>query len=97
MPHAKSEATTLFGERVRMRREELELSQEDVATLAEMHVSDYGKLERGLVNPNFHTIIKVATALNIDPAKLVTGLDADMLPYREHRLTAAELIAARRR
>jgi transcriptional regulator with XRE-family HTH domain len=97
MPHAKSEAATLFGERVRMRREELALSQEDVATLAEMHVSNYGKLERGLANPNFHTIIKVATALNIDPAKLVTGLDADMLPYREHRLTAAELIAARRR
>lgn len=97
VPESISDAATIFGERVKSRREELGLSQEDAATLAEMHVSNFGKLERGLSNPTLHTILKVATALNVDPATFVTGLDADMLPYREHRLTAAELIAARKK
>lgn len=36
-----------MGERVRSHRQELGLSQEDVADLAEMHVTNLGKIERG--------------------------------------------------
>ncbi len=96
MPVQKSDAAALFGQRVQAQRESLKISQEDAAALAEMHVSNFGKIERGLANPSLHTIVKIATALEIDPAKLVFELDADMLPYREHRLTASKLIAARK-
>lgn len=90
-----SDASALFGSRVRARRIELGISQEDAADLAEMHVSNYGKVERGLANPSLHTILRITTALNIDPAKLVGGLDADMVPERGHTVTAADLIKAR--
>lgn len=96
MTTSASDAAQIFGDRVRARREELDVSQEDVATLAEMHVSNFGKIERGLANPSLHTILRIATALNLDPAVLVAGLDADMVPYRSHQLTAADLIAARK-
>jgi len=92
-----SDASVLFGSRVRARRVELGISQEDAAVLAEMHVSNYGKVERGMANPSLHTILRIATALNVDPATLVTGLDADMVPDRGHQLTAADLIKARKR
>jgi transcriptional regulator with XRE-family HTH domain len=94
MPEPKSDASVLFGRRVQERRDHLGLSQETAATLSEMHVSNFGKIERGLANPSLHTILKVATALNIDAGELLTGLDADMLPYRQHTMTAAEWIAA---
>ncbi len=92
-----SDASVLFGSRVRARRIELGISQEDAADLAEMHVSNYGKVERGLANPSLHTILRIATALNIDPGQLVTGLDADMVPDRVHTVTAADLIKARQK
>lgn len=92
-----SDAAVLFGERVKARRIEVGISQEDAAALAEIHVSNYGKIERGLNNPTLHTILRIATAINIDPAKLVEGLDADMVPNRSHTVTAAELIAARKK
>jgi transcriptional regulator with XRE-family HTH domain len=80
---------------VRARRIKLGISQEDAADLAEMHVSNYGKAECGMANPSLHTILRLATALNIDPAKLIGGLAADMVPDRGHTVTAANLIKAR--
>lgn len=59
-----------------------------------MHVSNYGKIERGQANPSLHTIVRIAAVLEIDPAELVRGLRGDMIPARSHKLTAAEFIRA---
>jgi transcriptional regulator with XRE-family HTH domain len=92
-PH--SEAARILGERVRFHRQELGLSQEDIADLAEMHVTNLGKLERGQSNPSLVTIIRVSGVLDIDPSELVRGLGLDEIPPRSHRLTAADLIRER--
>jgi transcriptional regulator with XRE-family HTH domain len=83
MQQPVSEASRMFGERVRARRVELACSQEEIALLAGMNVSNYGKIERGQGNPEFHTIVRLASVLNTDAGNLVTGIRGDALP--EHR------------
>lgn len=97
MAETHSEAARILGERVRGHRQQLGLSQEDIADLAEMHVTNLGKIERGQSNPSLTTIIRVAGVLNVDPGDLVRGLELTQLPARSHRLTAAELIRERRK
>ncbi len=46
-----SPAARMFGDRIRLARVELGLSQEAVAELAQMHVTNFGKIERGTANP----------------------------------------------
>lgn len=97
MVDTHSDAARVLGERVRHFRQQLALSQEDIADLAEMHVTNLGKIERGQSNPSLTTIIRVAGVLEVDPGELVRGLSLDDLPSRDHRLTASELIRERRK
>lgn len=90
-PH--SVAARTLGERVRHHRTELGLSQEDMADLAGMHWTNWGKIERGQANPSLTTIVRMAGVLDIDPAELVSGLS--QLPKRRHQLTAGDLIRER--
>ncbi len=69
-----SSATAEFGARVRARRHKLALSQEALADRSELHWTYFGQVERGQVNISLHNILKIAEALQIDPAELVTGL-----------------------
>ncbi len=63
-----------FGSRVRQRRLEVGLTQEDLAEQAEMHVTYLGGIERGVRNPALQKILLIAAAVEIDPAELVRGL-----------------------
>ena len=92
MPEALSDASRVLGERVRDARLKHGLSQEDVANLASINVSNYGKLERGLANPTFHTLVRVASVLNVDPATFVAGLSAKQLPELPPSFSAADYI-----
>jgi transcriptional regulator with XRE-family HTH domain len=74
MPDPASDALALFGERVRSRRHELDLSQEALADRAGLHWTFVGQVERGRRNLSLHNLLKLAEALEIDPAKLVEGL-----------------------
>lgn len=80
MPKAESsalnETTRVFGERVRQRRLELELSQEAAAVRCGIHWTQLGKVERGQRSLRLETIVKIAAGLDVDPAKLVGGLPA---------------------
>ena len=62
-----------------------------------MNVSNFGKIERGLGNPNFHTLVRIASVLGIDPAVLVARIGADTLPDLAETFTAADFIRERRR
>lgn len=95
MDSIASAAAQILGARLRERREGLKLSQEDVAHMSAMHVSNYGKIERGRANPNLHTLLRIASVLEVDPGVLIAGLSGDMVTARPHKLTAAELIRAR--
>jgi transcriptional regulator with XRE-family HTH domain len=97
MPAPRSRAAELFGARVREARVALGMSQENIAHLADMHVTNYGRVERGEANSELHTIVRLATALNVDPAELLAGLyGPDMLPDREHAFSVADFVAAQK-
>jgi transcriptional regulator with XRE-family HTH domain len=91
-----SEAAHILGERIRDRRNKLALSQEEIANLAGMNVSNYGKIERGLGNPNFHTLVRIASVLGVDPGTLIEKIGAESLPERVHTFSAADFIRERR-
>ncbi|WP_223690025.1 helix-turn-helix domain-containing protein [Leifsonia poae] len=96
MAERHSRAAQILGERVRTARMKLGLSQESVADLAQMHVTNFGKIERGSANPSLHTIVRISSVLGIDPAILIGGLDGDDLPAALRVLTAAEFMRERR-
>lgn len=69
-----------FGERVRETRTQLRdengrrISQERLAERSGLHRTYIGHVERGEVNVALYNIIRIAHALEIDPADLVQGL-----------------------
>lgn len=80
MPEAKSEASHILGARLRTRRLELSLNQEDVANQAGMNVTNYARVERGYGNPTFYTLVRLAIVLVMEPGQLLAGLTSDHLP-----------------
>jgi transcriptional regulator with XRE-family HTH domain len=63
-----------FGSRVRTRRNELGLTQEELADRAELHWTYLGGIERGVRNPALQKIVLLAAALEIDAGDLLRGL-----------------------
>lgn len=55
----------LFGERVRLQRENRHLSQEKLAELCDLHRTYIGGIERGERNVSIENIQKIAKALGI--------------------------------
>ena len=92
-----SRAAGVVGERLRSIRTALGLSQEEVAHLADIHPTNYGKIERGRANPSLSTIIRIATVLDTDAGELITGLTIADLPGRHHLYTAKDFIRERER
>lgn len=76
-----------IGERIRKFRIEQNLSQEELAFLAEIHPAYIGKVERGEKCPTIETLHKIATGLKI-PLHTLTNVDTEN--------TAAETDAFRR-
>jgi transcriptional regulator with XRE-family HTH domain len=92
-----SRAARVVGERLRRVRTELGLSQEEVAYLADVHPTNYGKIERGRANPSLSTVIRIAAALDTDAGALITGLTLADLPGRHRHYSARDFIRERER
>jgi transcriptional regulator with XRE-family HTH domain len=97
MKHSMSPAAVHFGARVRRVRVDLGLSQESIAELAQMHVTNYGKIERGIANPSLVTMLRIASVLGTDVALLTEGLSRDDLPDELEVLSADEFLQERER
>lgn len=69
-----------LGRRVRRRRSDLGLSQEGLADRAGLHRNYIGGIERGERNVTLANITRLAGALDVDPAWLVTELDPPARP-----------------
>lgn len=63
-----------LGARVRARRLELGLTQEQVAERAGKHRNEVGRVERGEKETGAGTIVRIAEALDLDLSALVEGL-----------------------
>ena len=95
MTTVHSDAARLLGTRIREERQHFSINQMELAELAGLHFTNLGKIERGQANPSLHTILRIATALNMNPGRLLEGMTADLLPDRPHKVTVADLIRAR--
>lgn len=60
-----------FGAAVRIRREELDLSQEALGYRAKVHRTYVSDVERGARNPTVKVIWKLAEALETQPSELL--------------------------
>ena len=80
MPEPQSRAAQILGERLKAVRLERGVSQETVAHLADMHVTNLGKIERGQANPRMSTVIRIAGVLDVDPGELIAGIGLAELP-----------------
>jgi transcriptional regulator with XRE-family HTH domain len=59
----------LFGKALRELRKERGISQETLAEAAHLHRNMVNFLENGHRNPSLDTIVKLAKALRVEPAK----------------------------
>ena len=54
-----------FGKNIRIVRNKIGLTQQQVADKGKMHVNYYARIERGEENPSFETLEKIIKALGI--------------------------------
>ena len=60
-----------FGDKIRSAREDLDLSQRDMATLIPMNQSNYSKIERGVQEPSMAQLRSICQILKLDPRYLL--------------------------
>lgn len=92
MPEPTSNATRIFGARVRENRRRLAISQETLAELSGVHWTFIGQVERGTRNLSLHNVVKIAAGLDIDPAILVAGLTGEDVPAASNEPSEAQRI-----
>jgi transcriptional regulator with XRE-family HTH domain len=66
--------TERFGANVRVKREQLGLSQEELADRAGLHRTYVGSVERGERNISLINILRIAAALECAPAELLADI-----------------------
>lgn len=78
-PRRQAQARTpehaALGEAIRQTRVRAELSQEELADLAGTDITQIGGLERGVRNPSYTTLLRLATALGTQVGTLATLAD----------------------
>lgn len=97
MPKPKSAAAIKIGSRVRAVRRKLGISLEDLGQLSEISWTNIGKIERGDSSPTAESLVRLATALEVDPGMFLSGVTADDYGRRAHRFTVGDLIRGRDR
>ena len=73
----RANVTVELGRRVRALRQKRGLSQERLGELAHVHRTYVGSLERGERNVALINIVRLAEALEVDPAELVKGMSSN--------------------
>ena len=63
-----------IGEKIRNRREDMDLSQREIAKLIPMNQSNYSKIERGMQEPSIEQLKRICQILKLDP-RFLLGLD----------------------
>ncbi|TQJ31796.1 helix-turn-helix domain-containing protein [Microbacterium sp. SLBN-146] len=97
MKEPRSRASARIGQLVRDLRHQSTISRKKLADRADMDVSHLARIEAGQGNPTIHTILQLATALDVEPEVFVRGLTADDLPEGVRPYSEAEILRELRR
>lgn len=73
-----------FGQKVRMRREELDCTQAELAMKIHTTQPYISRLERGNFNPSMKMIVNIATALRISIDYLLLDTAEKTIPDRNY-------------
>lgn len=60
-----------IGEKIRNKREDMDLSQREMAALIPMNQSNYSKIERDLQEPSISQLRRICQILRLDPRYLL--------------------------
>lgn len=71
----RSPAHAALGEAIRRLRMEAKMTQEDLAHRAETDLTQVGGVERGVRNPSYTTLLRLAGALDTSVGELTTLAD----------------------
>ena len=75
-----------FGEKIRNAREDMDLSQKEMANLIPMNQSNYSKIERNIQEPNLEQLRRICQILNIDPRFLLNLGNFSSITEKDIRL-----------
>lgn len=70
----KDKAIVQFGEKVKAARKKKNISQEELASIANLHRTYIGMIERGEKNITLINIIKLARALDVSASQLLESI-----------------------
>ena len=70
----EAEVARHVGRRIRARRRFLDITQEELALRSEVHRTQFSLIENGRRQPRIHTLIRIATVLDLSPCLLLEGI-----------------------
>jgi transcriptional regulator with XRE-family HTH domain len=71
------EVASIFGRNLKRIREQVGMSQEELAWLASIHRTEISQLERALRIPRLDTVVKLRASLEAPFEELLRGIDWD--------------------
>ena len=77
-----------IGSKIRDRREDMDLSQREMAKLIPMNQSNYSKIERNIQEPSMEQLRRICEILNLDPRYLLNLGEAEFLSPADRKLLA---------
>lgn len=72
-----------IGEKIRNTREDMDLSQEDVAGQIPMSQSGYSKIERGIQEPSLYQLKRICEILKISADNLLSLNEFDSISSKD--------------
>jgi len=75
-----------IGERIRNKREDMDLSQRDMAKLIPMNQSNYSKIERDVQEPSMEQLRRICQILKLDPKYLLNLGEFESLSDKDIQL-----------
>lgn len=77
-----------IGEKIRNKREDMDLSQRDMAKLIPMNQSNYSKIERNVQEPSLEQLRRICQILKLDPRYLLNLDEFESLSDDDIKLLA---------
>ena len=77
-----------LGTKIRNKREDMDLSQRDMAKLIPMNQSNYSKIERDVQEPSMEQLRRICQILKLDPRYLLNLGEFESLSDHDIKLLA---------